>query len=1312
MAEDITHTSNAEAAIRDEVLIKDALRQVSEAQKRAPKTPTQIAGYEIVGELGRGGMGVVFLAKQRNLDGLVAMKVMRPERMTPSRRRLFHYEAKYLSRLQHRGIARIFEAGMHKDGSDSMPYFVMEYVPAAKSLLKFAEAKKLSTRERLQLFTEICDAVNHGHQKGVIHRDLKPANILVDPAGQPKIIDFGVARATYADLALTTQRTDASQLTGTIPYMSPEQCAADPDDLDTRSDVYALGVVLYELLCGQLPYDVSSSTIKQATRSIIETPPRRLAKVNRKLRGDLDKLVLRTLEKDREQRYESASDLGNDIRRYLNNEALPWRLPNIPYQLRKFARRNIAALAAIAFIFIGSLSATVVSSIFWYQADSARERAERQRDSISLGAAESATRQFDITTAKQHLDDVLSEHRGWTWRHVQTHLDDSLEVLIPPTGVRTNAVAWTSDGRMIASGDDDGLVRLVSLSGKLMSSRRFCPQDAEGLIYDLAFRLDGLWLAVAGRVNEPDDQNMGRVEIWDVSDPYEPDLIASFQAHYGSVSAIAFHPKTPLLATASTYDESIMLWDLAELEEPRLLAMLPAHDWMVASVAFNSTGDLLASTSYDMTARVWNLSDPPDAHEVLTLRGHSDYVVDVAFHPNDDNVLATASIDGTIKLWDVAESMNEKKDRGEEATGVVIDTLRGHTAGLESIAFSRDGRLLASGGGDRSIRIWELNVDRRIWDVPERNRYWTVPWRRELIALRGHSKRIRSLAFGPEDQLVSASDDGTVRLWVTEPVEAVPTLLGHTSSVTSVAVGRTKAGIIVASGSGDFTVRLWDPDRCEGIATLIGHGQEVGAVAFNTTGNRLASGSRDKTVIIWDVTDPDHAGRIATLDGPSGHDGWVHSVAFDPLGERLALASKDGTVELWNLTRLEKSEPETLYAGAAPANVVRFNSSGTLIVTGHGDSKAAASSVDNNARIWIATTNELLEVLPHDSPVTAAAFSPDDQILVTGTHDGLLRIWDMADERTPSLRETLSGHAELIESVEFHPDTVLTRRFASCSGDRTIKMWEIADGGVIPIATLRGHIGGVRGLAFSPDGSFLASASGGFQGTDNSVKLWETEIDREVKIMRAKASAARREAEPIVEERFQQYVRTDEVVASLESDAELGVEIRDAAVRLARFRGDYPSSLLRDSWRVVKKKGATQEEYRQALERAVLARHNLDMSRPDRGLYLLTLGVAQYRVGTPEHLHKALEALKDAERALEQGAETNDPSLYLKRPAAAAVAAMVHWRLEQTDLAREALRRARDLIPGDLENYPDTDSVALLREAQALIEGSVRPIQE
>ena len=379
----------------------------------------RIGRYEVTGLLGSGGMATVYSAQQENPRRTVALKVLRPGFASPAALRRLEHEAELLGRLQHPGIARIYEAGYAELAGTRQPFFAMERVEGPR-LIEFADRRKLGTRGRLELMARIGEAVHFAHQKGVIHRDLKPGNILVVDEGtaaescghkatkghmgtisaQPKILDFGVARCTDADLQTTTLHTDVGQLVGTIPYMSPEQAAGDPAEIDLRSDVYALGVVTYELLTGRLPYEVRDKGVAAAVQIIREEEPAPLSQTNKLLRGDIQTIVAKALEKDKRRRYGSAADFVADIRRLLNDEPISARPPSATYQLAKFAKRNKALVTGVAAVFVALLAGLMGTG--WGML---RATAERNRAVEAMRVAE--TRRAEAETVTGLLTEML-----------------------------------------------------------------------------------------------------------------------------------------------------------------------------------------------------------------------------------------------------------------------------------------------------------------------------------------------------------------------------------------------------------------------------------------------------------------------------------------------------------------------------------------------------------------------------------------------------------------------------------------------------------------------------------------------------------------------------------------------------------------------------------------------------------------------------------------------------------------------------------------------------------------------------------------
>ncbi len=424
--------------------------------------PAQIGRYRIVSLLGEGGMGRVYEAEQDQPRRTVALKVVKPGLATGETLQRFERESHVLGRLQHPGIAAIYDAGTADTGHGPQPYFAMEYV-RGRNLLDHAGAGRLTIRQRVELMARVCDAVEHAHQKGVIHRDLKPGNILVDESGQPKVLDFGVARVTDGDHLAATLRTDLGQLVGTIPYMSPEQVQAEPAGLDTRSDVYALGVVLYQLLAGRLPYAMDRRSVPESLRAIVEDDPTPLRSIHRSLRGDVETIVGRALEKERERRYGSAAELAADLRRYLAEEPILAHAPSTLYQVRKFASRNRVLVGGIAAVFValvlglaGSLAQARIAHLRQREAEVARaaESAQRGRAEKNQARATSeATRaqreseraQREATRAaaeaeRAHLAELEARGEAGKSRAVTGFLQNMLGAANPASATATDSM--------------------------------------------------------------------------------------------------------------------------------------------------------------------------------------------------------------------------------------------------------------------------------------------------------------------------------------------------------------------------------------------------------------------------------------------------------------------------------------------------------------------------------------------------------------------------------------------------------------------------------------------------------------------------------------------------------------------------------------------------------------------------------------------------------------------------------------------------------------------------------------------------------
>lgn len=1106
-----------------------------------------IGPYRIVETLGEGGMGVVYLAEQEHpIRRLVALKVIKVGMDTREVVARFESERQALALMDHPHIARVLDAGASADGR---PYFVMEYVPGVP-ITEFCDQQQLSTDARLHLMRQVCAAVQHAHQRGIIHRDLKPSNVLVtmvDGEAVPKVIDFGVAKAIDQDVLARTLFTEHGRLVGTPEYMSPEQASLGAVSINTQTDIYSLGVMLYELLVGALPFEVATlrragyDEMRRIIREVdVPKPSTRVGTLGakageaatcrrthpvalqKKLRGDLDWIALKTLEKDPARRYASASELAADIDRHLRNEPVVASPPSATYRARKFALKHRTAVIVASLFVLVLLAAATLSTLLFLRAEAARREAERQRDAAerrayqtNIVAADLSLAAGEVREARRLLELCPPRLRGWEWEYLHHIADASVVTLRAPAANDTarpiesfDAIDFVQD-RMLAIGtragspsNADALVEFGAL-GTASSAPSATPVHLDSNTSVLAVSGDGRRLLVTRwyggrpsarllpigtepasaatvelRVDNPPLTNRDRNHMF-VIDARSGQTVATltldsvgvWRGRHGDANAIGLSPNIPWRGTASIVD-SVIGRPVSTVGYP-----------VAVRGVLNDDGSRAAIWSWDNVIHVWDVAT---SRPLAALTGHADFISRAVFTANSTR-LVSGSSDATVRIWDlragravtvlgsqptpirtiavassgalVAAGFDDRIIRLWRDAKPMSDVLRGHTGPITALAFDRDGGRLVSASLDRTVRVWDTARTT------------------ELLTLHGHEDAVTAVAFSSDHRVIASSSvDGTIRLWNADaPLETLSE--NRRRQVRGVAFV-DNGSAIVCGQSDDDVVRVWDL-RSGGVvrqATLPG---EVASLAIGADGRRLAVGlinrptrNRPQPNISAVILDSDTLRTVATL---TGQQGAVGSVAFSGDGTRLATASADG-VWLWDAAAGREIRR---WSGDREPLAVSLTRDGSLVAAGfaglpggHGGGLLVwpVAGRDGSAGSPVMTANSA-------TATPAIAFTADASRIVSGGGDGLVRIWDV---RSGQEIAALSGHDAAVQAVALSPDG---RRIASAGADRTLRIWDTDTHDLLLTLRLTGPP--VQRLAFSADGSRLAA--GILTGT---IRVW------------------------------------------------------------------------------------------------------------------------------------------------------------------------------------------------------------------------------
>jgi WD40 repeat protein/serine/threonine protein kinase len=986
-----------------------------------------IGRYVIERELGQGGTAIVYLGHDPHVKRQVVIKLLLSQYTSdPEFLARFQREAEVVAGLEHPYIVPVYDAGQH----DRQPYIVMRYLSGGSLRDRLDHGQYLSLREIVSLIGRVAEALHEAHTHQIVHRDLKPANILFDTRGQAFLSDFGIAKMAEPSQVITK----TGIVVGTPEYMSPEQ-ALGTVEIDGRSDVYSLGVILFQLLARQMPF--KADTAMGVALAHITAPVPNIAAMNPELVPAWDSVIQRVLAKAPEQRYQTAIELAQAVRQLAGVQSKVTaqglgtgftassapRPGTQPLSNPLAPRPGTQPLSNVPRPGTQPLSnpSPGTKPLAGTPRPGTRPFTNQLLPGGSGNVGPKPPPPIDTHGRLAPLVKTTSIPRTWlkadtTRVGLVTRSAPDVVPLARWGKGRVRGVALTPDGSILVVATALGIY-LYSVDK--LDELRFIDFGASALC--VAFSPDGRRVACGSGDH--------LVRVWEVE---SGQLLQVFKGHEDDVISIAFSPVGDLLASGGA-DAVIRIWDTVTGQAQ---GALRGHRLAVSSLTFSPDGQRLASGSPDCTILVWEAISWQMLNNLHLL---SISPITAVFTPQG-HPLALGSFDNALRLWD-----------GEN--GDMLQVFEPLPGDLTCVAISRDMRWLISGSSDGRVRRWEVGTGRL------------------AQTLEGHVGEVQSLIFNPVDEsasLVSGGTDGTVRLWNSNLGQRNRALEGYLSEMICLATLAGENGHLLAMGSQDNTIRLLELSSGRMIRTLVGHTAPPTCLIFgNLEGKRqvLVSGGQDKTVRLWDAGLGQPIGALKRINH------MVSALAISADGRILAVGDQTHVIRLWDL-----------YSGQLRMELKGHTQAVTSVAYSPDGKLLASGSEDNTARVWDARAGKLRFVLEgHPITLTSVAFSSDSQLLATGSEDSTVRVWDL---RTGKVIHKLEGHISYVRDVAFNP-AAGSRLLASCGSDRTVRLWD-AQGGKV-LRTLEGHTGGVNSVVFTADSQLLISG-----GNDGVLMVWGT----------------------------------------------------------------------------------------------------------------------------------------------------------------------------------------------------------------------------